>query len=318
MPFKSEAQRRYLWANEPEIARDWTDTYGSRIKKDSGGIMELNDTVIVDDGGKEYEDSPYSNKYTEEEFNEVFSENIQDPDDMEGYAQGDPDTYKQNILTQFQNYANRFGINPIKTGITSAFGAAAGIPGLGFLVNAFRSPEYPSSAMSRSFAYGAPNMGQDYGYYKDLRHGNLTGQDQFGIHTSSWGGNYPAYYDRYARDYEAGKIHKGKFQNRKYQHALAVRQANLDRIADQFGYTNETFDWKGHEQDTGGDVPSGNTGGNNYTGGAAQGTAGSWSPGGTTSSTAGVTTGPGNNPWGRKEGGRIGYNTGGITDLWRR
>ena len=38
MPFKSEAQRRYLWANEPEIARDWTDTYGSRIEKSNGGI----------------------------------------------------------------------------------------------------------------------------------------------------------------------------------------------------------------------------------------------------------------------------------------
>jgi len=42
MPFQSEKQRRYLWANEPEIARDWTDTYGSRIKKDDGGIMRLN------------------------------------------------------------------------------------------------------------------------------------------------------------------------------------------------------------------------------------------------------------------------------------
>ena len=41
MPFKSEAQRRYLWANEPEIARDWTDTYGSRIEKNDGGIMRL-------------------------------------------------------------------------------------------------------------------------------------------------------------------------------------------------------------------------------------------------------------------------------------
>jgi len=38
MPFKSEKQRRYLWANEPEIARDWTDTYGSRIQRDNGGI----------------------------------------------------------------------------------------------------------------------------------------------------------------------------------------------------------------------------------------------------------------------------------------
>ena len=38
MPFQSEKQRRYLWANEPKIARDWADTYGSRIKKDDGGI----------------------------------------------------------------------------------------------------------------------------------------------------------------------------------------------------------------------------------------------------------------------------------------
>ena len=41
MPFQSEAQRKYLWANEPEIARDWTDTYGSRISKDNGGIADL-------------------------------------------------------------------------------------------------------------------------------------------------------------------------------------------------------------------------------------------------------------------------------------
>ena len=33
MPFKSEKQRKYLWANEPAIARDWTDKYGSRVKK---------------------------------------------------------------------------------------------------------------------------------------------------------------------------------------------------------------------------------------------------------------------------------------------
>jgi len=41
MPFQSEKQRRYLWANEPEIARDWTDTYGSRIKKEVGGIARI-------------------------------------------------------------------------------------------------------------------------------------------------------------------------------------------------------------------------------------------------------------------------------------
>jgi hypothetical protein len=41
MPFQSEKQRKYLWANEPEIARDWTDKYGSRVKKqEGGGIMD--------------------------------------------------------------------------------------------------------------------------------------------------------------------------------------------------------------------------------------------------------------------------------------
>ena len=46
MPFKSEAQRKYLWANEPKIARDWTDTYGSRIQKDDGGIATLQDGYV--------------------------------------------------------------------------------------------------------------------------------------------------------------------------------------------------------------------------------------------------------------------------------
>jgi hypothetical protein len=30
MPFKSERQRRFLWKNEPEVARRWTDEYGSK------------------------------------------------------------------------------------------------------------------------------------------------------------------------------------------------------------------------------------------------------------------------------------------------
>ena len=39
MPFRSEKQRRYLWKNHPKIARDWTDTYGSKpVKKKHGGV----------------------------------------------------------------------------------------------------------------------------------------------------------------------------------------------------------------------------------------------------------------------------------------
>ena len=60
MPFQSEKQRRYLWANEPEIARDWTDTYGSRIDKNSGGIARLGlfDGSEIYKGIAELEGSP--------------------------------------------------------------------------------------------------------------------------------------------------------------------------------------------------------------------------------------------------------------------
>ena len=50
MPFQSEKQRRYLWANEPELARDWTDTYGNRIQKNDGGIMHHFQNYAQNDG----------------------------------------------------------------------------------------------------------------------------------------------------------------------------------------------------------------------------------------------------------------------------
>ena len=33
MPFRSERQRRYMWMRHPELARKWTDKYGSKPKK---------------------------------------------------------------------------------------------------------------------------------------------------------------------------------------------------------------------------------------------------------------------------------------------
>ena len=35
MPFKSEKQRRFLWANEPKVARRWTEKYGSKPRRKS-------------------------------------------------------------------------------------------------------------------------------------------------------------------------------------------------------------------------------------------------------------------------------------------
>ena len=37
MAFKSEKQRRYMYANEPEIAKKWSKKYGSKILKAKGG-----------------------------------------------------------------------------------------------------------------------------------------------------------------------------------------------------------------------------------------------------------------------------------------
>ena len=31
MPFKSEKQRRYLYANEPQLAKKWSNMYGDKI-----------------------------------------------------------------------------------------------------------------------------------------------------------------------------------------------------------------------------------------------------------------------------------------------
>ena len=33
MPYKSEKQRRYLHANEPELAKKWDKKYGGKVEK---------------------------------------------------------------------------------------------------------------------------------------------------------------------------------------------------------------------------------------------------------------------------------------------
>ena len=33
MPFKSEKQKRYMYANHPDIAKRWSDKYGDKPQK---------------------------------------------------------------------------------------------------------------------------------------------------------------------------------------------------------------------------------------------------------------------------------------------
>ena len=43
MPFKSEKQRKFLWANEPSVAKKWTNEHGSKpVKKKKGGTIKKN------------------------------------------------------------------------------------------------------------------------------------------------------------------------------------------------------------------------------------------------------------------------------------
>ena len=54
MPFKSEKQRRYLFANEPEVARKFADetrASGGMIRKSLGNMMRLPDLARMRSGG---------------------------------------------------------------------------------------------------------------------------------------------------------------------------------------------------------------------------------------------------------------------------
>ncbi len=53
MPFKSEKQRRFLHANEPEVARKWEKGYasGGMLKKAVANNMKLQDYARLRSGG---------------------------------------------------------------------------------------------------------------------------------------------------------------------------------------------------------------------------------------------------------------------------
>ena len=171
MPFKSEAQRKYLWANEPDIARDWADTYGSRIQKENGGIMRLG------------------------------FQNGNEVDDEEG-----------SILKWLREKGGQLP--------GMAFSALSGIPGLGFLLGSLK-PDPRDKYLGDP--YSMQNYtGTDYGYGDQLRHGNLTGQDQFGVNTRSMFGDYQGHYGNFMNDYLSDKIRKTKFNRDKFEFAKEI------------------------------------------------------------------------------------------------
>ena len=167
MPFQSEKQRRYLWANEPEIARDWTDTYGSRIEKNNGGIMRLPfaEGDIVDDQGNVFEETEYTD-LTEEQFDERFGGE---------YEENLTPWYQENTLADMWNDPDRpqisKGLGTIRDWATDKFStgidwgrmAMQGIgnmvmPGLGFVMGAMN----PDKMRGYNYGQGRFNTQQEY------------------------------------------------------------------------------------------------------------------------------------------------------------
>jgi len=185
MPFKSEAQRKYLWANEPEIARDWADKYGSRIQKENGGIMRLG------------------------------FQTGNDVDDEESWLD-----WLKSMGIQTKDFTKQLP--------GMALSALSGIPGLGFLINAARPSPIDKYNQARWSVHGRGLPGTSHvssfapmNYFDTLRHGNLTGQDPFGINTVSMFGNYQKHYEDYLNAFNRGEK-KGQFARDKANYAKQV------------------------------------------------------------------------------------------------
>ena len=199
MPFKSEKQRRYLWANEPRIAREWTDRYGAR----HGGIMNgLNrrnyltggitdiDTIYNEDmqfapdvSGEYWSDLYDSAKTGAGNVYDFISDSIFTPagagSDLvdvydQDYTQENMNYYPENLPWRSNpnslrwNIANKFsktkeGLDSLKTNVGQKMGqgwdvvqqipgmalsALTGIPGLGFILDAFKSTPEQKSMMN--------------------------------------------------------------------------------------------------------------------------------------------------------------------------
>ena len=117
------------------------------------------------------------------------------------------------------------GINQLKTGfgkVKSDIGSFIGsggfggmvARGLGGILQALLPKETPMDKFNKQFS--VQNLGGDpYGYYNDLRAGNLTGQDPFGVNTVSKFGDYQKHYRDYLNAFNNQTKFKGIYTPKK-------------------------------------------------------------------------------------------------------
>ena len=127
MPFKSEKQRRYLWANEPEIAREWTDRYGAS----EGGITRLpfQDGTILPHGNFPIPDTMdiWGNR-------RIADEKLDYP----------PQSLFRKGINQIDNWG-KTGLDMGQAALNWAGNKLIGIPGVGFMAGLIQSAGRPDS-----------------------------------------------------------------------------------------------------------------------------------------------------------------------------
>ena len=127
MPFKSEKQRRYLWANEPEIAREWTDRYGAS----QGGITRLpfQDGTILPHGNFPIPDTMdiWGNR-------RIADEKLDYP----------PQSLFRKGINQIDNWG-KTGLDMGQAALNWAGNKLIGIPGVGFMAGLIQSAGRPDS-----------------------------------------------------------------------------------------------------------------------------------------------------------------------------
>jgi len=162
------------------------------------------------------------------------------------------------------------GFNKVKSDIGSFIGSGGltGMAGraIGGILQAILPKETPMDKFNKQFS--VQSLGRDpYGYYNDLRAGNLTGQDPFGVNTVSGFGDYQKHYRDYLNAYNNQTKFKGlytpkktsKFAQDKADFAKEV--LGLKKTSPNITGTPLIVGGSDFEQDRGRDDDRGSTGG---------------------------------------------------------
>ena len=158
MPFKSEKQRKYLWANEPAIAREWTDKYGSRVKKQLGGGLNIG-----------YHGSPWYQDILSQGFKGSriptwagFGKTFTSPSMNVAARYGTPIEVAQSARNFTLPFGGGIGKGGISFGAETPLRPGQATKGMDFMQR-LRAGQYPNSATAqrllRTGATAAPRLG---------------------------------------------------------------------------------------------------------------------------------------------------------------